>query len=500
MDCAVDRMFVSISVRDGRCLPEGQSKRGYSVMIEVFDDKIRGALKKSIGWIPLIVLIVLSTGIFYYTAIQQRYAIIDELTSFKQAEFIRITSISFVCVFVLTALFQLRELKRLSLFHVILALLVTGLIILGKISLLDYQSNDYEIFLSGWIYEYTQLPLWNAIGTYIGSDYSPPYLYFLALMSRLTVFPWLYLIKALSAAFDALLAFSIMKMVGLRWESPVYRIGTYLMTLLLPTVVFNGTYWGQCDVIYTSLCMMAVYLALRQKSIGSFLLFGIALSFKLQTVFFLPVLLPLWLHKDIKLRWIVLIPVGYMLMMIPALLAGKSLHHVLTVFLQQAGQYNFITMNGPSVYELFLQPTQPDSGVFYEMFSQMAMFLAFGAVLGISLLLCIYRRRLNAESILLSALLYLSVVPFLLPKMHERYSFGADVMAMAVCMWNPRRRFVLPILFGLSSYFLYTSGLAGEAVLLPQMAVLFYAAGIGMTLIELITVLRESSDAELSVI
>ena len=73
-------------------------------------------------------------------------------------------------------------------------------------------------------------------------------------------------------------------------------------------------------------------------------------------------------------------------------------------------------------------------------------------------------------------------------------------MAMAVCMWNPRRRFVLPILFGLSSYFLYTSGLAGDAVLLPQMAVLFYAAGIGMTLIELITVLRESSDAELSVI
>ena len=157
-------------------------------------------------------------------------------------------------------------------------------------------------------------------------------------------------------------------------------------------------------------------------------------------------------------------------------------------------------MNGPSVYELFLQPTQPDSGVFYEMFSQMAMFLAFGAVLGISLLLCIYRRRLNAESILLSALLYLSVVPFLLPKMHERYSFGADVMAMAVCLWNPRRRFVLPILYGLSSYFLYTSGLAGGAVLLPQMAVLFYAAGIGMTLIELITVLRESSDAELSVI
>ena len=469
-------------------------------MIEAFDDKIRGALKKTVGWIPLIVLVLLSTGIFYYTAIQQRYAVVDELTSFKQAEFIRITAISFVCVFAVTALFQLRELKRLSLFQIILALLVTGLIILGKISLLDYQSNDYEIFLSGWIYEYTQLPLWNAIGTYIGSDYSPPYLYFLALMSRLTGFPWLYLIKAVSVAFDALLAFAVMKMAGLKWESPVYRIGTYLMTLLLPTVVFNGAYWGQCDVIYTSLCMMAVYLALRQKSIGSFFLFGVALSFKLQTVFFLPILLPLWLHRDIKLRWIFLIPVSYMLMMIPALLAGKSLHHVLTVFLQQAAQYNFIAMNGPSIYELFLQPKQADAGMFYEMFSQMAMFFTFGAVLGISLLLCMYRRRLNVDTILLSALLYLSVVPLLLPKMHERYSFGADVMAMAVCMWNPRRRFALPILFGLSSYFLYTAGMAGEAVLPPYMAVLFYVLGIGMTLIELVRVLKESRDAEVSVL
>ncbi len=444
----------------------------------------------------LVFLAVLSTGIFFCIARIQRYAMIDDLTSFRQAEFILISAISFTCVFAVTVLLQIRELKRLSVFNVILALLMTGMIILGKISLLDYQSNDYEIFLSGWIYEYTQLPLWNAIGTYIGSDYSPPYLYFLALISRLTVFPWLYLIKAISVAFDALLACAIMKIVGLRRESPVFRIGTYLVTLLLPTVVFNGAYWGQCDIIYTSICMMALYLALRQKSIGSFLLFGVALSFKLQTVFFLPALLPLWLHRDIKLRWVFLLPAGYMVMMIPALLAGKSLHHVLTVFLQQAGQYNFITVNGPSIYELFLQPKQPDAGVFYEMFSQMALLLTFGAVFGISLLLCLNCRRLNTESILLSALLFLSVVPLLLPKMHERYSFGADVMALAVCMWNPKRRFALPILFGMSSYFLYTAGMAGNEVLPPQLAVLFYVAGISMTLIELVTVLKESSSEE----
>ena len=121
-------------------------------MMEVFDDKIRDILKKNVGWITLAVMAMLSVGIFFGVARVQRYAVVEDLTSFKQAEFIQITAVSFTFVFAITVLFQLREMKRLSIFNVILALLVTGLIILGKISLLDYQSTDYEIFLSEWIY------------------------------------------------------------------------------------------------------------------------------------------------------------------------------------------------------------------------------------------------------------------------------------------------------------------------------------------------------------
>ena len=79
-----------------------------------------------------------------------------------------------------------------------------------------------------------------------------------------------------------------------------------------------------------------MYIALQKKSARSMILFGMALSFKLQTVFFLPALLPLWLRKDIKLRHLALIPAAYMAMMIPAFLGGKSLHHALTVYTAQA--------------------------------------------------------------------------------------------------------------------------------------------------------------------
>jgi Gpi18-like mannosyltransferase len=121
---------------------------------------------------------------------------------------------------------------------------------------------------------------------------------------------------------------------------------------MLPTVVFNGAYWGQCDAIYVSICLMALYLGMTRRSAGCLFLFGVALSFKLQTVFFLPVMLPLWLRRGLKLRHLPLIPAAYLVMMIPAVWGGKSLHHVLTCYSSQAGKYNFISMNGTNVWHL----------------------------------------------------------------------------------------------------------------------------------------------------
>lgn len=456
---------------------------------DIVSDGIRACLKKKASYIVILGLFILSVCVFFYIAMQQRYALIDDFTGIHQTEYIRITSIAFTCVFAITCLFEIGEMKRISLFYILTVFLLTGLVVLGKISLLDYQSDDYEIFLSNWIYEYSEMPLWRAFGTYIGSDYSPPYLYFLAFISRIKGFPWLYFIKAISVAFDALLAFGIMKLVSLKYESAFVRLGAFFVSMVLPTVVFNGAYWSQCDVIYSSICIMAIYFALKKWDIPAMLLFGVALSYKLQSVFFFPVLLPLWIRKDIRLRWLFLIPAGYMMMMIPALLAGKSMHHVLTVYLQQSSQYGFITLNGPSVYE-FLNVTPENRMSLYDLFSQMAYFLSFAYVLAVCFLVSWNRKSITKDAVLLTSLLFLSGAPFFLPKMHERYTFGADVMSLAVCLYRPRRRFLLPVCFGLSSYILYTSGLPGKALLEAKWAALFSAIGIILTLIELICVFK----------
>ena len=239
---------------------------------------------------------------------------------------------------------------------------------------------------------------------------------------------------------------------------------------------------------FDSASKTALYMALQKKSARSMILFGMALSFKLQTVFFLPALLPLWLRKDIKLRHLALIPAAYMAMMIPAFWGGKSLHHALTVYTAQASTYNFMTVNGPGLYNFL--PASMDRGMLYTMFSGMAMALGMAMLAIVCLMVCLHREHITREGTLLTCLLVLGGVPFFLPKMHERYTFGADVLALAIAAYNPKRVW-LPLLFGLSSYICYTAGLPGDAIFDLKWATVFQGAAVALTAAALYRSLNE---------
>ena len=271
------------------------------------DDALRGLLGRRVPAWARYALVLLATAVFAVFAYHARYAKIDEFTGFRAEELIRFTTVVLAALYALTAAVALHIGRRLNFGAQALFCVVIGAILLAKVSLFDYVSDDYDIFLSGWIYSYSQMGIKEGLGSYIGSDYTPPYLYLLLLISRVKNYPWQYLVKIVSLAFEALMAYAVAKLAGLKVRGDAGRVVLFCLTLMLPTVVFNGAYWGQCDVIYTSLCLLALYHALQKRSAWSMTLFGVALSFKLQTVFFLPTLLPLWLRKDIKLRHLVLI-------------------------------------------------------------------------------------------------------------------------------------------------------------------------------------------------
>lgn len=458
----------------------------------VVSDALRRGLNRKPGKLLRMLLWVLSVAVFFVFARYARYAKIDDFSGYKTAEMQVLSGVVFGAIFALSYAIQLRTGRKLPVYMHVLLAVITGTVLLGKISLLDYVSDDYDIFLSNWIYSYSQMGWKQGLGTYIQSDYTPPYLYLLLLISRVQDYPPQYLVKAISMAFEVLMAYGVMKIAALKVKGDGARLLVFHIASLLPTVVFNGAYWGQCDVIYTSLCLMALYMGLKGRSARSMVFFGLALSFKLQTVFFMPVMLPLWLTKRIKLRHLLLIPVTYMVMMIPALWGGKSLHHVLTVYMQQADQYNFITMNAPNWYQML---PDLDSKLLYEMFSPMAMMLGFACVMAMCALITVYRDRLTVDSTVLTCLVMVVGMTYFLPKMHERYMFGADVLSLAAAAYLPGRRFLLPLCFGFASYVAYTAGLPGDTIMDLKFAAMFQGVGLALTAAELWRSLQQKTDA-----
>ena len=451
-------------------------------------EMLRGALqRKAAPWLRAALLAV-GTAVFFAFALHARYATLDNYGSWQMDQLLLMTAVMFTAVFALSYGVQLRFAKSQPLFVCLLLGAVTGAVVLAKVSLLDYVSDDYTIFLNDWISSYTQMGIREGLGSYIGSDYTPPYLYLMLVISRFPEYPWLYMVKLISMLFEVLMAYAMLRLTTLRAKGEGVPLLLYHMTMILPTVMFNGAYWGQCDTIYTGFCLLALYLALSDKPCRSMLCFGVALSFKLQTVFFLPALLPLWLQKKVKLRHLPLIPAMYMVMMLPALWGGKSMHHVLTCYIQQAGQYNFLTVNAPCLYQIFPME-QIDGNVLYAMFSPMAMALGFAALVACCLPVCLHRDRLNAESTLLFTVLTIASVAYVLPKMHERYTFGADVLSLALCAYAPRR-IALPLLFGFASYICYTAGLPGDSIMALKWSALFQLAAIVLTAAELARTLR----------
>ena len=251
-------------------------------------------------------------------------------------------------------------------------------------------------------------------------NYNAPYLYFLAAISYLPI-PDLYLIKLFSILFDVVLAWGGFRLVRhFAPERPNRPLLCFCLLLLLPTVILNGAFWGQCDALYGALTLHALACALEGRNRSSLLLLGIAFSFKLQTVFVLPLWGGLWLLRRVRFRELLWFPAAYAATCVPALLLGKPLGDILGVYFGQAAEYSgYLNLNAPNMYALIPHGAEVNT--------------ALAARLGILAAFAL-------AAAVLAALdeLYAAFPAERLPHMHERYFFLADVLALAWTCAFPR--------------------------------------------------------------
>ena len=324
-----------------------------------------------------------------------------------------------------------------------------------RISMFYYQSGDYGSFLYHWVEQMRGMSLTEAMKADIG-DYNMPYLYILFAISRAKIND-LYLIKLVSCLFDGLAAFFVMKIVGHFRKGAVARIVAFVATLALPTVWLNGAFWGQCDVVFASLCLGMVWAILKGKGNLATILWALAFAFKLQAIFALPLLIIALFTKRIKplsLVWIV--PV-FFATLVPALLCGRAFGDCIKIYFEQADQYPQMHLNIPSIWTLL-------GHVSFDNFNAAAIFLA-GSALVVFLLLCYHwREAIDDKKLMTLFFIGALLIPFLLPRMHDRYYFLADVAALALFLIDFKRWYV-PLVTVLSSYAGYRYFVMGGEVL-----------------------------------
>ncbi|MCR5654818.1 MAG: hypothetical protein K6G07_04190 [Lachnospiraceae bacterium] len=345
-------------------------------------------------------------------------------------------------------------------------LLVCATVFAGYIrfALRDVVAGDYKMFFEPWVATLREagggIKGLGAHFDYV--DYTTPYLLILSFISICPLWNTLYLMKMVSIFFDLVAAIAVALIVYECTKDRNKAYMTYTIMLFLPTVVVNGALWAQCDIIFSSFVMLSILFLLKDKPNTSLIFYGIAFSFKLQTLFIAPLYLMLWVKKKIALKHFLWLPVVYFIAVIPSWIAGQNLWDLLTVYFFQAnGEMDIYALSHkfPNIYQIigtdsFLRE-YADAGVYFT--------------LAVLMVLLYYMARkdftFTKSLILRMGMFYVMVVVYFLPHMHERYGILADLLAVAIAMTDFKRYFYVPLVAVTCSFAGYQMYLRQDTVI-----------------------------------
>jgi len=282
------------------------------------------------------------------------------------------------------------------------------------------------------------------------SNYPPAYLYLLWLSTLfLDSVP---AIKLIPTLFDIISAVTVYKIAQIKFNDDKPYLFAVIF-LLLPTVTLNSTGWGQIDSAYASFLLVCFYFLLKEKPLYAMLAFGIAFSFKAQSIFLLPFLGILFLRKQIKWYYFFIIPIVYIVLALPTIFLGRSWQSIIFLYAGQVDQFENLSRYAPNLY--FIIPNE-----FYHPIFEIGLGIFFLSMLIWAWINWKAKDKVTQKQIAFTALASATLIPFLLPKMHDRYFYPADVFSYAVAILFPEIWFV-PIMFQISSTIAYSVFLFG---------------------------------------
>lgn len=332
-------------------------------------------------------------------------------------------------------------------------------------------SGDAVYFLIPWFDLIKENGGVNSLQMQVG-DYNIPYQFFIALTTYIPNLSQMTMIKVLSVVFDFILAISsglLAAELGSKENRKIIFTVTYAAVLMLPTVILDSAYWGQCDSIYVSFIVLALYFLKRQKFISSFILLGVAFAFKLQFVFIIPFFFYVYFTKKNYsiLNYFIIIIVNY-IACLPGFIFGRSILAPILIYTNQSDQYKNMMMNFPNIWGIFGNNN-------YEYLKSFGiMFVVF--LLGMGLVLVLhYDIDIMSNRFFLPVACWTvwSTVMFL-PGMHERYAYLLEILLVILTVGQRKYATVtiVALFVSLNAYSFY---LFGNEYSMPLIGSVYFA-------------------------
>jgi Gpi18-like mannosyltransferase len=264
------------------------------------------------------------------------------------------------------------------------------------------------------------------------SNYSPPYLYLLAAASSLV---------EMTSAYDAIKLVSLGGLVALclaAWRL-LRALGTMrparaaAMFALMPTIFLNSAVLNQCDGYWSAVILLALAAAVERRHGTMLALCGVAVAFKLQAAFVAPFFVTLAIARHVPVRLWLLAPLGTVAMLFPAWAAGWPAGDLLTIYFRQTAWSPDIALNAPNIW-MIVRVAAGDGLV-----AVTPVATALALIAAVSYVATLHRRVAgeHGAQLIAAALLCTLIVPGLLPRMHERFFFLADVLAVVLMIAQP---------------------------------------------------------------
>ena len=314
---------------------------------------------------------------------------------------------------------------------------------------IEYEGVDFQNCLSSWYLQLKDGGSLAALADFKG-DYNMPYATILYFLTLLPVRP-VVSIKMVSVFFEYLEAVLLMKMVMEAVESEkryFYGAVAYGLVICNPLAVINSGYLAQSEGIWSCLALLSFWYIWKDKPVKGMWTFGFALAFKLQAVFILPLILLLYFYKKkftiLHLLWV---PVAIQVLCIPAIIGGCGFDIAYRVYTNLLGEYPFMYYYYPNIWTFFQEAP-------YYQFGKAAIIITFAALLIFALLFVKSEKKHTLQDCLEYIAWTTMTCAMLLPCMHERYNYIAEMVLPLCAIKKPKYRLpaIILILLSLQCY------------------------------------------------